>query len=175
MSRLFNVLVVALVLLAKPAAATPPPNPVLSPDEIAINRLLDDFNAAAARADGEAYFASFTSNAIFVGTDASERWTLPDFRAFAEPYFRDGKGWTYVPTSRTITFAAMDCRCVAWFEENLDSASYGPTRGTGVVIKGPDGWKIGQYVLTIPIPNDIAKDVVADIKAFHAKRTRRAS
>jgi len=159
--------------VAGPALATPPPNPVPSPEEAEINRLLDGFNAAAARADGKAYFDSFAPNAIFVGTDASERWTLPDFRAFAEPYFSQGKGWTYIPTSRTVTFAAMDCGCVAWFEENLDSASYGPTRGTGVAIKGPDGWKIGQYVLTIPIPNDIAKDVVADIKAFNEARARR--
>jgi hypothetical protein len=168
MVRLFSILVLMLALSA-PAYAAPPLSPAASPDEVAINRLLDDFNAAAARADGPAYFGAFTPNGVFVGTDASERWTLPQFRAFAEPYFAQGKGWTYTPTSRTITFADLPCLCVAWFEENLDSASYGTTRGTGMVVKGPDGWKIGQYVLTIPIPNDIAKDVVADIKAFEAR------
>jgi hypothetical protein len=170
MLRFFSTLVL-LLALAAPVQATPPPNP-LTPDEAAIHTLLDNFNAAAARADGPAYFGSFTPNAVFVGTDASERWTLPQFRAFAEPYFSQGKGWTYTPTSRTITFADIECRCVAWFEENLDSASYGTTRGAGMVVKGPDGWKIGQYVLTIPIPNDIAKDVVADIKAYEANHPR---
>lgn len=158
-----------LIFGASPALATPPPNPPPAPDAVAIGSLLDNFNAAAARADGASYFASFTPNAVFVGTDASERWTLAELRAFAEPYFAQGKGWKYTPTSRTITFADIECRCVAWFEENLVSESYGTTRGTGMVVKGPDGWKVGQYVLTIPIPNDIAKDVVADIKAFEAK------
>jgi len=168
MARLFS-LIAVLTALAGPALAMPPPRHPQTQDEAAINALLDGFNAAAARADGEAYFASFTPNAVFVGTDATERWTLAEFRAFAEPYFSQGKGWTYTPTGRTVTFADIDCRCVAWFEENLASESYGTTRGTGVVVKGPDGWKIGQYVLTIPIPNDIAKAVVADIKAYEAR------
>ena len=155
----------AAALIATPVLAEPAPR---SADERAIDALLDNFNAAAARADGAAYFASFTPNAVFVGTDASERWTLDQFRAFAEPYFAQGKGWTYTPASRTITFADLPCHCVAWFEENLDSASYGTTRGTGMVVKGEGGWKIGQYVLTIPIPNDIARDVVAEIKAYEA-------
>ena len=160
--RLFSLLALVL-LVATPARA------FADPDEAAIGKLLDGFNAAAARADGPAYFASFTPNAVFVGTDATERWTLAEFRAFAEPYFRQGKGWTYTPTRRTITFADTPCRCVAWFEEDLKSESYGTTRGTGVAIKTDAGWKIGQYVLTIPIPNAIAKDVVADIRAEEAR------
>ena len=162
--RLTSGLAALVLVLSGPALANP-----ASQDEAAIHRLLDGFNAAAARADGPAYFASFTPNAVFVGTDASERWTLAEFRAFAEPYFRSGKGWTYVPTKRTVTFADVPCRCVAWFEEDLRSESYGTTRGTGVVVKGEGGWKIAQYVLTIPIPNAIAKDVVAQIRAEEAK------
>jgi hypothetical protein len=131
-----------------------------------INCLLDAFNDAAAHADGPRYFGMFAPNAVFVGTDATERWTVEEFRAFAEPYFAQGKGWTYVPTSRTITLA--DCLCMAWFEENLHSESYGTTRGTGVVIKDGSGWKVAQYVLTIPLPNDISKDIVAQIKAYEA-------
>lgn len=168
MTRLIGLLALSLAV-ASAARAAPPPRLVATPEEPAIHRLLDQFNAAAARADGPAYFASFTPNAVFVGTDASERWTLDQFRAFAEPYFAQGKGWTYTPTHRHVTFADIPCGCVAWFEEDLQSASYGTTRGTGVVVKGPEGWKIAQYVLTIPIPNDIAKDVVADIKAHEAK------
>jgi hypothetical protein len=169
MTRLFSLLALLLLVAAPAAAASPnaPPNP--SPDEVAIGRMLDAFNAAAARADGPAYFGSFAPNAVFVGTDASERWTLAEFRAFAEPYFAKGQGWTYTPTSRTVTFADMPCRCVAWFEENLRSESYGTTRGTGVVIKGENGWKIAQYVLTIPLPNAIAKDLVAEIKAYESR------
>jgi hypothetical protein len=43
------------------------------------------------------------------------------------------------------------------------------------VIKTEAGWKIGQYVLTIPIPNDIARDIVADIKGYEAAHPKPAS
>ena len=63
----------------------------------------------------------------------------------------------------------MACRCVAWFDELLDSQSYGTSRGTGTLVLTPDGWKVSQYALTFPIPNDLAKDMTSTIKAFEAK------
>jgi hypothetical protein len=53
---------------------------------------------------------------------------------------------------------------VAWFDEMLDSQSYGECRGTGVLELTNSGWKISQYHLTIPVPNDLAKDIVKQIK-----------
>jgi hypothetical protein len=53
---------------------------------------------------------------------------------------------------------------VAWFDEKLDSASYGDCRGTGVVRRDGDTWKIAHYNLTIPIPNDLSKAVVGMIR-----------
>jgi hypothetical protein len=53
---------------------------------------------------------------------------------------------------------------VAWFDEVLDSASYGECRGTGVLRREDGVWKIAHYNLTIPIPNDLAKDFVAKIR-----------
>jgi len=150
----------AAVAIAAPAAA--------QDERAAIDAVLDDLHAAAARADGPAYWALYAPDAVFVGTDASERWTLAQFKAYADPHFNQGKGWSYTPRDRQVTFAAIECRCVAWFEETLDSASYGTTRGTGVLVKGEGGWKIGQYSLSIPVPNDIAEDLTAQIKAFEA-------
>ena len=43
--------------------------------EEAIAMVLDDWHAAAAAADEDRYFAHFAPDAIFLGTDASERWT----------------------------------------------------------------------------------------------------
>lgn len=126
---------------------------------------LDRMHSAASTADGAAYFAQFTPNARFIGTDASERWSLAEFRAYAEPYFAQGRGWTYTPRDRVMTLAPLDCRCVIWFDELLDNASYGETRGSGVLRLTDDGWKIEQYVLSIPVPNDKAREVVALIAA----------
>ena len=70
-------------------------------DEIRrVEAVLDDFHDAAAKADGERYFRHLAPNGVFLGTDASERWTKREFQAFAEPYFSQGKGWAYAPRDR---------------------------------------------------------------------------
>lgn len=133
--------------------------------ETDVDAVIDRMHQAASRADGSDYFAQFTTEARFIGTDATERWSLTAFRAYAEPYFAKGQGWTYVPRERTVTIAPIDCRCVAWFDETLDNASYGQVRGSGVLRLTDDGWKIEQYVLSFAVPNDRADAVVAAIKA----------
>lgn len=129
-----------------------------------ISGVLDRLNAASTAADGPAYFGLFTPDARFIGTDATERWSLSEFRAYAEPYFARGRGWTYTPTARVVTVAPIDCRCIAWFDEELSNAGYGQTRGSGVLRLTEDGWKIEQYVLSFAIPNDKADAVVAAVK-----------
>lgn len=133
--------------------------------ETDVEAVIDRMHLAAARADGPDYFNQFTPDARFVGTDATERWSLTAFRAYAEPYFARGQGWTYVPRQRTVTIAPIDCRCIAWFDEILDNASYGQVRGSGVLRLTDDGWKIEQYVLSFAVPNDRADAVVAAIKS----------
>lgn len=130
-----------------------------------ISEVLDRLNAASTAADGPAYFGLFTPDARFIGTDATERWSVTEFRAYAEPFFARGRGWTYTPSARVITIAPIECRCLAWFDEELDNASYGQTRGSGVLRLTDAGWRIEQYVLSFAIPNDKADAVVAAIKA----------
>lgn len=133
--------------------------------ETDVEAVIDRMHQAASRADGQDYFNQFTPEARFIGTDATERWSLTAFRAYAEPYFARGRGWSYVPRQRTVTIAPIGCRCVAWFDEILDNASYGQVRGSGVLRLTDDGWKIEQYVLSFAVPNDRADAVVATIKA----------
>ena len=148
-------LVVALML-----SATPPQTP-----EIEIAAVIDRMHAAASRADGPAYFAQFTPDARFIGTDASERWSITQFHAYVDPYFAQGHGWTYRPRERVVTVAPIDCRCLAWFDEVLDNDGYGVVRGSGVLRLTDGGWKIEQYVLSFTVPNDRARAVVEVIKA----------
>jgi len=134
---------------------------VPSAEVAAVSAVLDGFHAAAARADEAGYFSLLAENAVFLGTDGTERWDKAAFRAFSHPYFAAGKGWTYTPRDRHVNLS-RDGR-VAWFDEMLDNASYGECRGSGVLEKGEDGWKIVQYNLSIPVPNDLSKDLVARI------------
>jgi hypothetical protein len=78
-----------------------------------------------------------------------------------KPYFDKGNGWTYLPKNRFITVAKSGQ--VAWFDEMLDSQTYGEYRGTGVLELTRSGWKISQYHLTIPLPNTLAKNIVLQI------------
>ncbi len=130
--------------------------------------VIDALHQAAREADGETYFALFTPDARFIGTDATERWTVAEFEAYATPYFSRGQGWDYRVVSRELSILPIDCRCVAVFDEVLENASYGNVRGSGVPRLTDDGWKIEQYVLSFAVPNDVARDVVAVIRAGEA-------
>ncbi|HEY0140022.1 MAG TPA: nuclear transport factor 2 family protein [Thermoanaerobaculia bacterium] len=127
-----------------------------------VERTIDAWHRAAAEANEDAYFGAMSPDFVFLGTDATERWDLPSFRAFAHPYFAKGTAWTFTPRERHVMFSPRGD--VAWFDEKLQSASYGECRGTGVVRKVGGEWKIAHYNLTIPIPNDLAKSVVGMIQ-----------
>lgn len=150
-------LLVACGSPAKPAAAPAPA--VVDADA---RRVLDDWHDAAARADEERYFAHFAEGAVFLGTDGAERWTVPQFRAYAHPHFAKGKAWTMRATRREITFRGD----TAWFDEDLESAGLGAVRGSGVLVRDPrsGAWKIAQYNLSVPIPNDKFPEVRALIE-----------
>jgi ketosteroid isomerase-like protein len=161
--------VLVLALLAAAACASAGPSRDAASDRRAVGAVLDAFHDAAARADETAYFDLLAPNAVFLGTDASERWDKAAFRAFAHPYFSQGKGWTFRPRDRHLEGSRAGG--LMWFDEKLASASYGECRGSGVVERQGDGrWKITQYNLTIPIPNDLAKEFVARIRAAGAPK-----
>jgi ketosteroid isomerase-like protein len=152
-----------LTLLALVLAACATTIPLNVHQELnAVNRTIDAWHQAAADADESRYFGLMTSEAVFLGTDATERWDTASFRAFAHPYFAKGKAWTFLPHDRHVTISPAGD--IAWFDEKLESASYGDCRGSGVLAKTADGWKITHYNLTIPIPNALAKTVVQMIR-----------
>ncbi len=126
-----------------------------------IGAVLDDFHDAAAAADTERYFGHFSSDAVFLGTDATERWSPAQFRAYAEPFFSEGTGWSYTATERHVGLSAD--RRTAWFDERLHNDKYGETRGSGALVLIADRWYITQYNLAIPVPNDLAGDLVTRI------------
>ena len=134
--------------------------------EDAVAATLDALHEAASQADGDQYFALFAEEGVFLGTDATERWTVEEFRGYAMPFFEQGRGWTYVPTERHVSVAADGN--TAWFDERLQNEGLGDTRGSGVLVWREGQWKIAQYNLTIPIPNALAGDVVRQIRALES-------
>lgn len=130
-----------------------------------VNRVLDDWHNAAAEGDFQRYFNHFENDSsIFMGTDATERWTVAEFRPWSQPHFEDdGVAWNFTPTFRKVYFSENGL--VSWFDEELDTPNLGPSRGSGVLVNKDGEWKIAHYNLTIPIPNSIADDVVDQIES----------
>ena len=110
---------------------------------------LDDFHDAAAKADEARYFGHFAPDGVFLGTDASERWDVAAFRAYAHPYFERGKAWSFRGVRRRV----VERDDFAWFEEDLETPNLGPARCSGVLIYQGGRWLIEQYVLSVTIPN----------------------
>ena len=120
--------------------------------------VLDDFHKAASEADEPRYLGHMAEKGVFLGTDATERWTREEFRKYVHPYFSRGRGWTYIPRERNIMFSKDGN--VAWFHERLHNEKYGEVRGTGVLQKINGVWKIFHYNLVFTIPNPVAGKVV---------------
>ena len=149
----------ALLLLSLLSASPAHPPAAAPKGEAAVAQVLDAWHAAAAAADEERYFSFFTPDAVFLGTDATERWTRDQFKAWAHPFFARKKAWSFKAVQRHVSFS-KDGQ-VAWFDEALDTPNMGPARGSGVLVRSGDAWRIAQYNLSIPIPNAVMEDVKA--------------
>lgn len=168
--RFFVMGVFALGLSAcAPTLESVPPNHALSPQEqtrqeLAIGKMLDDFHDAAAKADEARYFGHFAADAIFMGSDVTERWTKSEFQTWAKPFFSRGKAWTFHAVRRVIHVDGAGA--IAWFDEDLTTDGLGPSRGSGVIVSDAGTWKIAHYNLALTIPNerlDAVKDVLVAV------------
>ena len=119
-----------------------------------INSLLDNWHLAATNADIDSYFSAFTDKAIYIGTDASERWTKDEFYRFCEPHFKQGKAWDFKAFDRKIYFSKDGN--TAWFNELLNTWM-GVCRASGVLTFNKGRWKISHYQLSVTIKNEKMK------------------
>lgn len=164
-SKRFSLWVTALSLLlvANVNLALAEPNN----EDGSVDAVLNQLHQNAAAADWDNYFTLFTDNASFLGTDKTEHWSIQSF----EQYARATKGWTYELLSRTVT----ESDNVAVFDEILEHQKYGLCRGTGTLIHTEQGWKILQYHLSFPVPNDMAIRVTEQIKLFRQQQKRKTA
>jgi len=119
--------------------------------------MLDSFNIAAANADYKTYFNFFTDYAVFTGTDATERWDKKEYMVWAKPYFDKKRTWNFTALERHIYIDPPGTH--AWFDELLNTQMK-ICRGSGVLVKEPNGWKLMQYILSTTVPNEVLDSVV---------------
>lgn len=123
-----------------------------------INALLNDWHKAASNANYKNYFAKMDSISVFIGTDATENWNKNQFEAYSKPHFDKGKAWSFKTLERNIYI--NNTNNFAWFDELLNT-QMGTCRGSGVLEKINNSWKIKHYVLSITIPNNDVKAVIS--------------
>jgi len=124
----------------------------------AINKVLDAWHKNASETKYDAYFDAMSGSSVFIGTDAKENWNNADFKTFSKPFFDRGKAWDFKPVKRNI-YVSADGN-FAWFDELLDTWM-GLCRGSGVLSKTDNVWKIEHYVLSVTIPNTHITEVIA--------------
>ncbi len=122
-----------------------------------INTTLDNWHKAAADVKFNDYFNVLTDDAIYIGTDATENWNKKQFEAFAKPYFDKGKAWSFTALERNIYFSSD--KKTAWFDELLNTQMK-ICRGSGVMVKEKNVWKIKHYVLSMTVPNENSDEVI---------------
>lgn len=122
-----------------------------------IAAMLDTLNATAGRAHFDAYFRLYANDAVFIGTDATEHWDKEAFMKFAKPYFDKGKAWNFTALTRNIYLDKSGSW--GWFDELLNTQMK-ICRGSGVVVKVGNEWKIKQYVLSMTIPNGLVDSII---------------
>ena len=151
------ILIIPFVFLI---SCSPKTAPMLDDQLTEIDALLDGLHQDAHEGNYEAYFDRYSPEAVFLGTDKTERWSLEEFKTYAEPAFEDGHGWTYEVIDRNWEGDGE----IRWFDEILLNEKLGHCRGTGVVLKINGEWKIAHYALTMLVPNSIAAEVGSQTK-----------
>ena len=131
-----------------------------------VDDLLNQWHQAAASADQQAYFDFIAVDGVYIGTDATENWTKDEFFEWSKSYFENGKAWSFAAIERNIYFSENNK--TAWFDEQL-KFSDGILRGSGVLTKIKNNWKLKHYVLSLPVPNDKFKEVAAVISYIESE------
>lgn len=158
MRKLFPIVLLSILISACNVAKTTKNTSIdIKEAELQISNVLDLLNSSAAKADYDTYFSLYSSDAVFTGTDANERWDNAAFKIWAKPIFAKGRAWSFTALERNIYVDPSGK--FAWFDELLNTQMK-ICRGSGVLVKENNTWKLKQYILSTTIPNEEMDNVV---------------
>jgi hypothetical protein len=75
----------------------------------------------------------------------------------AKPHFDKGKAWNFTTLERHVYFNKT--MQTAWFDELLETQMK-ICRGSGILVKENNQWKIKHYVLSMTVPNENSEEVI---------------
>ncbi len=129
-------------------------------DEHKIHEFIDNWHKAAAVADEDTFFGSIAEDGIYIGTDATERWSREEMFTDLGQHFQKESAWDFTAIERHVTMSPSGD--LAWFDELLDTWM-GTCRSSGVVQRIDGSWQIAHYHLSIAVPNDKVDDYLESI------------
>jgi hypothetical protein len=132
-----------------------------------VNDLMDNWHKAAGTANANIFFGSMAKDGIYIGTDATERWTRDEMKEWSSKYFERESAWDFKPIERKVYFTSD--RKTAWFNETLNTWM-GICRGSGILTNDSTGWKIQQYHLSVTVPNESIEGFVKLVGAPGRKK-----
>ena len=113
---------------------------------------LDALHKAGADANPAAFESLLAQDVVFLGVDGAARLEGQSAREFFDEHLMQGNAWAYRSSARETRLSPDGS--VAWFDETLQHDQLGRGRGTGVLIRSSEGWKVAQYNLIVPLPGD---------------------
>ena len=153
-SNIFLVLLILIIPALSLNAQTEKENNA-EEQEIILNQFMDTWHLAAAKANEKVFFGMMSEDAIYIGTDKSERWQRDELREWAVDAFASESAWTFKATERNWQF--LGDRQFAICDELLETWM-GPCRSTAVLSRRDEGWQIIHYQLSVTIDNDKIED-----------------
>lgn len=156
MKKLYLCCCLLLAAFLVPAAAAEPDAQLRQQ----VNAFVDEWHDDAAHTR-MAYFDKMAADGIYIGTDQTELWTTPEFRAWAKRFFDAKKAWTFKAIRRNVYMSAD--RKTIWFDELLDT-QMGVCQASGVITNTGKGFEIAHYQLSIAVPNALQPAVSKSIR-----------
>lgn len=136
-----------------------------------IDCLLDKFHNSANAADFDAYFSCFAPEGSFLGTDAHENWSIPEFKEYCRPRFCGHSPFPVVGSRKCTCLPSLPAvPAIATFDEILFSPTLNcGLRGSGVLIfeSKLSQWLILSYHLSFNIPDGVVPAVTKIICAHY--------
>jgi hypothetical protein len=111
---------------------------------------LDALHKAGADADPAVFEALLAQDVVFLGVAGAARLEGQSAREFFSEHLMQGNAWAYRSSERETRLSPDGS--VAWFDETLQHDQLGRGRGTGVLVRSSEGWKLAQYNLIVPLP-----------------------
>lgn len=123
--------------------------------EIRLNQFMDTWHRAAAKANAEVFFGMMSEDAVYIGTDKTERWLRDELREWASGAFARESAWTFKATKRNWQIHAENQFAIC---DELLETWMGPCRSTAVLSWNGDSWQIIHYQLSVTIDNNKIED-----------------